>query len=297
MTDIIVLLLLQALFASVPILLASIGEILTERSGVVNIGLEGIMLLGALAAPLFVDFLHSRTSLPDWAWPLIGLLAAVAVGALVGAVHAYVATYLAGDQIISGVAINLFGAGAVAYGIQAYWGVAGYKQVPEWAKAEPWTLVLFALLTASFMWYVLKKSRLGIVIRACGEDPEAAYNMGIDVNKVRFYATVAGSSLTALAGAYLSLAYLSVVTKELSAGRGFIALANVVFSNWNPLLAVVGAYLFGFFDALSYWLQTLGVARYEVTRMIPYIATLLIVAGVVGRAKPPRALGKAFRRE
>ncbi|MEZ0319341.1 MAG: ABC transporter permease [Pyrobaculum sp.] len=297
MTDVIVLLLLQALFASVPILLASIGEILTERSGVVNIGLEGIMLLGALAAPLFVDFLHSRASLPDWAWPLVGLLAAVAVGALVGAVHAYVATYLAGDQIISGVAINLFGAGAVAYGIQAYWGVAGYKPVPEWAKAEPWTLVLFALSTALFMWYVLKKSRLGVVIRACGEDPEAAFNMGIDVNKVRFYATVAGSSLTALAGAYLSLAYLSVVTKELSAGRGFIALANVVFSNWNPLLAVVGAYLFGFFDALSYWLQTLGVARYEVTRMIPYVATLLIVAGVVGRAKPPRALGKTFRRE
>ncbi|MGC9130506.1 MAG: ABC transporter permease, partial [Pyrobaculum sp.] len=214
-----------------------------------------------------------------------------------GLVHGYISTYLAGDQIISGVAINLFAAGAVAYGIQAYWGVAGYKQVPDWAKADPLALAAFALALAGFMWYVLFRSRLGVVIRACGEDPESAFNIGVDVNRVRLLATVVGSSLAALAGAYLSIAYLSVVTKEISAGRGFIALANVVFANWNPALAVAGAYIFGFFDALSYWLQTAGVARYEITRMIPYIATLLIVAGVIGRARPPRAVGKPFRRE
>jgi simple sugar transport system permease protein len=121
--------------------------------------------------------------------------------------------------------------------------------------------------------------------------------MGVDVNKVRLLATMIGAALAALAGAYLSIAYLSVVTKEISAGRGFIALANVVFANWNPALAVAGAFIFGFFDALSYWLQTLNLARYEITRMIPYIATLLIVAGVIGRAKPPKAVGKVFRRE
>ncbi len=99
----------------------------------------------------------------------------------------------------------------------------------------------------------------------------------------------------ALAGAYLSIAYLSVVTKEISAGRGFIALANVVFSNW--ITAVVGAFIFGFFDAISYWIQTLGVARYELTRIVPYLATLLIVAGAIGKAKPPRALGKTFKKE
>ncbi|ABP51147.1 MULTISPECIES: ABC transporter permease [Pyrobaculum] len=293
------LLLLQALLAATPILLAAVGEILTERSGVVNIGLEGLMLLGALAGPLFVDYLKYKVGaqMPDPLWPLLAILASAFVGIVVGLVHGYISTYLAGDQIISGVAINLFAAGAVAYGIQAYWGVAGYKQVPDWAKADPYVVATFALALAVFTWFLLFKTRLGIVIRACGEDPESAFNMGVDVNKVRLLATVAGSALAAVAGAYLSIAYLSVVTKEISAGRGFIALANVVFANWNPLLAIAGAYIFGFFDALSYWLQTMGVGRYEITRMVPYIATLLIVAGVMGRAKPPRALGKPFKRE
>jgi len=219
------------------------------------------------------------------------------VGAVVGALHGYISTYLAGDQIISGIAINLFGAGAVAYGIQSYWGVAGYKQVPDFVKTDPTAIAAFALALAAFMWFLLFKTRLGIVIRACGEDPEAASNMGVDVDKVRLFATIAGAVLAALAGAYLSIAYLSVVTKEVSAGRGFIALANVVFANWNPALAVAGAFIFGFFDSLSYWLQTLGVARYELTRIIPYVATLLIVAGAIGRARPPRAVGKAFRKE
>ena len=293
------LLLLQALLAATPILLAAVGEILTERSGVVNIGIEGLMLLGALAGPLFVDYLKYRVGIqvPDPLWPLLAILASAFVGIVVGLVHGYISTYLAGDQIISGVAINLFAAGAVAYGIQAYWGVAGYKQVPDWAKADPYVAAAFALALAVFTWYLLFRTRLGIVIRACGEDPESAFNMGVDVNKVRLLATVAGSALAAVAGAYLSIAYLSVVTKEISAGRGFIALANVVFANWNPLLAIAGAYIFGFFDALSYWLQTMGIGRYEITRMVPYIATLLIVAGVMGRAKPPRALGKPFKRE
>jgi len=299
MTDLALLLLYQALFASVPILLASLGEILTERSGVVNIGLEGLMLLGAFFGPLTADFLKYRLglSLPDPMWPLVTLLASALVGAVVGALHGYISTYLAGDQIISGIAINLFGAGAVAYGIQAYWGVAGYKQVPDFVKTDPTAIAAFALALAAFMWFLLFKTRLGIVIRACGEDPEAAFNMGVDVDKVRLFATIAGAVLAALAGAYLSVAYLSVVTKEVSAGRGFIALANVVFANWNPALAVAGAFIFGFFDSLSYWLQTLGVARYELTRIIPYVATLLIVAGAIGRARPPRAVGKAFRKE
>lgn len=299
MTEIIQLLLIQALLASVPILLATLGEILTERSGVVNIGLEGIILVGALMAPLFVDYMYYKLGIaaPDPLWPVLGVVAAAAAGAAIGLAHGLVSTYLEGNQIISGVAINLFAAGAVAYGIEAYWGVAGYKQVPEWARGEPLVVAVFAIITAGVMWYILFKSRLGVVIRACGEDPESAYNMGVDVLKVRLAATVVGATLVAIAGAYLSIAYLSVVTKEISAGRGFIALANVVFSNWNPLLAIVGAFIFGFFDAVSYWLQTLGVARYEVTRMVPYIATLLIVAGAIGRSRPPRAIGKVFRRE
>ncbi|MBP1448568.1 MAG: hypothetical protein JZD41_00905 [Thermoproteus sp.] len=135
------------------------------------------------------------------------------------------------------------------------------------------------------------------LVRAAGEDPASAYNMGVDVLKVRLAVSVVDGALAALAGAYLSTAYLSVVTKQISAGRGFIALATVVFSNWNPLAAIAGAYIFGFFDALSYWVQTLGLFRYEITRMFPYIATLLAAAGAMRRARPPRALGKPFKPE
>ncbi|MFP3212326.1 ribose ABC transporter permease [Thermoproteus sp. CP80] len=281
-------LLTQTIHAAVPILLAAVGEILTERSGVVNIGLEGLMLIGAFVGVLVGDVAGSG---------LIGVAAAWAVGLLLGLLHGAIAVYIRGDQLVAGVAMNLFGAGLVAYGIQAVWHVAGYRQTPSWALVDINAMTVLAFAVAGAMWYILSRTRLGVAIRASGEDPEAAYSVGIDVFKIRLFSTAVGASLASLGGAYLSLAYLSVVTKDISAGRGFIALADVVFANWNPLLAIAGALVFGFFDALSYWLQIFGVARYEVTRMLPYIATLLVVAGVIGRAKPPRALGKPFRKE
>ncbi len=282
------MLLTQTIHAAVPILLAAVGEILTERSGVVNIGLEGLMLIGAFVGVLVGDVAGSG---------LIGVAAAWAVGLLLGLLHGAIAVYIRGDQLVAGVAMNLFGAGLVAYGIQAVWHVAGYRQTPSWALVDVNAMTVLAFAVAGAMWYILSRTRLGVAIRASGEDPEAAYSVGIDVFKIRLFSTAVGASLASLGGAYLSLAYLSVVTKDISAGRGFIALADVVFANWNPLLAIAGALIFGFFDALSYWLQIFGVARYEVTRMLPYIATLLVVAGVIGRAKPPRALGKPFRKE
>jgi len=281
-------LLTQTIHAAVPIPLAAVGEILTERSGVVNIGLEGLMLIGAFVGVLVGDVAGSG---------LIGVAAAWAVGLLLGLLHGAIAVYIRGDQLVAGVAMNLFGAGLVAYGIQAVWHVAGYRQTPSWALVDVNAMTVLAFAVAGAMWYILSRTRLGVAIRASGEDPEAAYSVGIDVFKIRLFSTAVGASLASLGGAYLSLAYLSVVTKDISAGRGFIALADVVFANWNPLLAIAGALVFGFFDALSYWLQIFGVARYEVTRMLPYIATLLAVAGVIGRAKPPRALGKPFRKE
>lgn len=282
------MLLTQTIHAAVPIPLAAVGEILTERSGVVNIGLEGLMLIGAFVGVLVGDVAGSG---------LIGVAAAWAVGLLLGLLHGAIAVYIRGDQLVAGVAMNLFGAGLVAYGIQAVWHVAGYRQTPSWALVDVNAMTVLAFAVAGAMWYILSRTRLGVAIRASGEDPEAAYSVGIDVFKIRLFSTAVGASLASLGGAYLSLAYLSVVTKDISAGRGFIALADVVFANWNPLLAIAGALVFGFFDALSYWLQIFGVARYEVTRMLPYIATLLAVAGVIGRAKPPRALGKPFRKE
>ena len=288
MAEAALILLEQTVYASVPILLAAVGEILTEKSGVVNIGLEGLMLIGAFVGVLVGDAAGSGP---------VGIIAAWAVGMALGFLHGAIAVYARGDQIVAGVAMNLFAAGLVAYGIQARWHVAGYKQTPSWAIVDPNWIAAAAFLLSIAIWFILFKTRLGIIIRAVGEDPEAAYNVGIDVYKVRLLATAFGASLASLGGAYLSQAYLTVVTKEISAGRGFIALADVVFANWNPLLAIAGALLFGFFNALSYWLQLYGFVRYEITQMLPYIATLLVVAGAIGRARPPRSLGKPFKKE
>lgn len=301
MNELIQALIVQTLMAATPILLASLGEILTERSGVVNIGLEGLMLLGALFGPLAAEVVHGAGIDLGTAWPLAIAAASALAGALVGLLHGYISVYMQGNQIVSGVAINLMAAGLTAYTIQAYWKVAGYKQVPDWMKADPVPYMALAFLASLALWLLLTRTGWGAAIRAAGEDPEAASNLGIDVQRVRVAATVAGAALASLAGAFLSTAYLSVITKDIAAGRGFIALANVVFANWNPAMAPLGALVFGFFQALSYWLQTLGLhafgLRYEVSLLMPYVATLAVAAVAVGRARPPRALARPFKKE
>ena len=301
---------------STPIILASVGEVLAERAGVVNIGLEGIILLGALFAVRFTEASGS---------PWIGLLGGLLVGAAAGLLHAFISVYLKGDQIVSGIGINIFALGFTPYALIAWWHSPGQyavrRTVPYIGDMLPHSVreallrvpvlgiavsqlkptVVVAIAIAVALHFVLHHTSMGLRIRAVGENPEAADALGISVERIQTVAVVVGASLSGLAGAFLSVEYLGSITKTMSAGRGFIALANVVFSKWEPLLALGGGMLFGFFDALAQWIQSeiglKAVVPYQFLLMIPYIATLIVVSGVVGRARPPKHVGVPYKRE
>lgn len=284
----------------VPIALTAIGEIFAERSGVVNIGLEGIMLTSAWFAVLISWIVHSA---------YIGLLSGLMIGALFGLIHGTVAVSLKGDQIISGIGINIFAIGFVPFAMNAVWGVFG--SYPSFGRVmdivTPWAplsyLVPITIAIGFMFWYILDRTRFGINVKATGENPEAADAVGIDVERTRLIATIIGGSLAGLAGAYMSIDLVGQITKEIISGRGFISLATVVFSGWRPLLGLAGGMLFGFAQGSSIWIATFPEVRAaiphvdDILNMIPYIVTLIVVAGLVARQRVPRAIGTPYKRE
>lgn len=288
----------QSTWAMTPILLATLGEIFAERSGVVNIGLEGIMLLSAFTAVAIADKTVN---------PWLGVLAAVAMGAFIGAIHAFITVYLKGNHIISGIGINMFATGFVAYGIEVVWGVRGYynpryeAKVPRIPGLGISPLFLASMLLVILFYIVIYRTDYGLKVRACGENPEAADVVGIPVEKTQFIATIIGAAVTGLAGAVLSIDWLATITKELPAGRGFIALALVNFANWNPIYALGGSFLFGSLWTLTEYLKNIESAKalipLPLINTIPYIATLLVVAGLIGKSRPPAFTGTPYQRE
>ncbi len=288
---------LISLSAMVPIALTALGEVLAERSGVVNIGLEGILLITA-----WVGVYAALETGSAWA----GYAAGLAVGSLLGLLHALIAVYLKGDQIIAGIGLNLAAAGGTALATLAAWG--NYGQSPPVEVNVPSIVVLdqrisfmvFVTVALAFgLWVLLEKTRIGLIVKAVGDDPRAADALGIRVERVRLAATVAGGALAGLAGAYLSVDYLGSFVKLMSAGRGFIALADVAFSGWHPLGALLGALVFGLSDAVArYYTIIKGVtAASYLFNTIPYLVTLAAVAVTAKRAVMPRSLGKPYVRE
>lgn len=288
-----------SLHAMVPITLAAIGETIEESAGLFNIGLEGILLFGALAGALGAQASGSA---------LVGLFTGMGVGALIGLVFGTISTSLRGSQLISGVGINLLALGFVALmlsvmGAPGFHSVAREVQVPliplGIGNLSP--LVPITVIVAIGVWWLLRRTQLGIWIRAVGENPAAADVAGIRVNRVRLGAAVAAGVLAGLAGAYLSIDWFGAVTKEITAGRGFIALAIVVFSGLNPLLALLGGFIFGFFDDLATWVATYpgikDIIPWQFVAMTPYVVTLAVVAGMIGRVRFPSALGVPYMRE
>ena len=230
------------------------------------------------------------------------------VGALIGLVFGTISTSLRGSQLISGVGINLLALGFVALmlsvmGAPGFHSVAREVQVPliplGIGNLSP--LVPITVIVAIGVWWLLRRTQLGIWIRAVGENPAAADVAGIRVNRVRLGAAVAAGVLAGLAGAYLSIDWFGAVTKEITAGRGFIALAIVVFSGLNPLLALLGGFIFGFFDGLATWVATYpgikDIIPWQFVAMTPYVVTLAVVAGMIGRVRFPSALGVPYMRE
>lgn len=286
-----------ALHAMVPITLTAVGEIVGETAGLFNIGLEGILLLSAFTGVLGAGY----------AGPVVGLLVGMGTGLAIGLVFSVIAAYWKGNQMIIGIGINLFAAGAVAYTMVVL-GQPGYRLLGQdrmlpmlRTPAGGLSPVVFVALVAPFLIYwFLRRTRAGLILKAAGEAPEAADVAGINVNRVRLLATTFGGMLAGLAGSYMSVAWIGSATKELSAGRGFIALAVVVFSGLNPMLALAGGIIYGVFQSLAIWIKnTPGITflPWQIFDMLPYIVTLLVVAGAIGRVRFPRALGAPYKRE
>jgi len=289
--------LIITLHAMVPICLTAVGEIIGETAGLFNIGLEGILLTSA-----FTGVLGAKEG-----GAVVGLLVGMGTGAIISLIFSVINTYWKGNQMITGIGINLLALGFVAFGLIVL-GSPGFHPVPPegrlvairtpWGRLSP---IIFVALVIPFVahWF-LNRTRAGLILKATGESPEAADVAGIRVNLVRLLATTFGGILAGLAGAYISVSWIGSVTKQISAGRGFISLATVVFSGLNPLLALLGAFVFGLFESIATWIRNLPAARmipWQFVAMIPYVVTLLVVSGAIGRVRFPKALGKPYIRE
>jgi len=283
-----------------PLALAATGETIAERAGVVNLGVEGAMLFGALGGAIGATL----------AGPATGLLLGVAAGVLVAALFAAVAIGAGGDQIITGTAVTLASVGLTGTIYRQFYGPAGVGlsiptlgavPIPGLARIPLLGGALFdqpvttyvAVLAIPVAWWLLFRTRAGLGLRAAGEDAVAARAAGVPVRRMRMLAVLVGGALAGVAGATLVLAQVGTFTERMTAGRGFVAIAIVVLGRWNPVGAGLAALLFGLATAMQFAFQAAGwKVPYQLFLMLPYLLTLLALAGVVGRAKAPGALGR-----
>jgi simple sugar transport system permease protein len=268
-----------------PLILAAIGGLYSERSGVINIALEGLMLAGAFTAAAVTHFAGN---------PWIGLLAAIAAGVAVASIHALLCIQFRADQVVSGTAINILFLGVPALLSGAFFQSTGSTaQIPK-ENLLPMAPVIIAFLSVPITWWVLNHTRFGLRLRAVGENPEAADSAGVSVYKIRWAAVLLSGALAAIGGAYLSIGQSSLFTRNMSAGRGFIALAALIFGKWRPVQTMLACLLFGFAEAMAIQMQ--GVVRLPVQfiQIIPYVLTMVVLAGLIGRSRAPKALGTAY---
>lgn len=290
------------------VLYATIGEIFTERSGVLNLGVEGMMLMGALTAFATV---HSLNSL--WA----GVLAAMLVGGLFAMIHGFFSITLRVNQVVSGLALTLFGIGLSNFIGRPYIGKVSLKfepfglfpldKIPVIGKVlfSHHALVYPAYLLVPIAYLFLHYTRNGLELRAIGENPSAADSVGINVFGLRYLYTFIGGALSGLGGAYLSLAYTPGWKEQMTGGQGWIAIALVIFATWDPLRAVAGALLFGFINAFQFYCQAAGLTIIPsyILRMLPYLLTIGVLVIITRweaakrRVGAPGALGIPFERE
>jgi simple sugar transport system permease protein len=275
------------LVKATPLIYAALGGVLSERSGVINIGLEGIMIAGAFTSVAVSGATGS---------PLAGALAGIVAGALLAAVLAFGATRLGVDQIVAGTGLNIAALAGAAFGIVLVYHQPGAsREVPGFGRSGELTLIALAFATAVLLHIVLQRTPWGLHVRACGEDPSAAEAAGIDALRTRFIAVVTGGAIASLGGVYLALAELDLYSDGMTAGRGFIALAAVIFGRWTPLGATGAALFFGFFSALQFALQRTGVPS-ELLQALPYAAAVIALAGFAGRVRAPASDGVPYLR-
>lgn len=273
-----------------PLAFAALGGVLSERAGVVNLALEGKLLGGAFACAAVTVATGN---------PWLGVLGAAVAGAVLGLLHAGAGVVLRGDQIVVGVALNLFVAGATQFLMGILYGSSAnspsFPGLPAGSVLRFSPLVWVALAAAPLVHGLLRDTPFGLRLRAVGEFPEAAESAGVSPLRVRILAVTLAGMLAAVGGAYLALEAAQFV-KNMSAGRGFLALAAVIFGKWRPLPAVLACLFFGLTEALQIRLQGRGLPT-QFVQMIPYLLTMVALAGLVGRSRPPSALGVPLPRE
>jgi ABC-type uncharacterized transport system permease subunit len=288
-----------------PLLLAALGGIMSERSGVVNVGLEGMMLMGAFFGIFGADLLDS--------W-FLGLLVGMAAGGALAFVHAFFSINLRADQIVSGIALNFLALGITGYIFLDHYGdqgtpdniprvpdisIPGIKNLSFFGDAigHMNTLTWVALILVVLLTIFLFRTPRGLRLRSVGEHPRAAETVGISVPRTRYIAVVMSGMLAALGGAYLSIGFIGSFNQGMTAGRGFIALACVIFGKWHPVGALGAALLFGFSTALAQRLPAFSPSGAVLFQALPYVLTLIAVAGVIGRSRPPAAVGQPYVKE
>ncbi len=286
-------LLLSAMRLATPLLLAALGGLFSERAGVINIALEGLMLAGAFTAAAVTWYAGS---------PWVGLVAAVLAGVAIAAVHAVACIRYRADQVVTGTAINILMLGVPALLSGAFFLSSGSTpQVPK-EQLIPWTPIVIAALLVPLTYYVLYYTPFGLRLRAVGENPEAADAAGVSVNLMRYAAVLLSGALAGIGGAYLSIGQSSLFTRNMTAGRGFIALAALIFGKWRPVQTMLACLLFGFTEAISIQLQ--GVPLFggeeiptQFVQILPYVLTIVVLAGFIGTSRAPRALGIPYQKE
>ncbi len=294
--------------------LAALGGLYSERSGVINIALEGLLLAGAFTAASVTFYAHS---------PWVGLGAAIVAGAAVASIIAVACIRFKADQVVTGTGINILFIGLPAVLSGALFlssgstpqiprenllpVLAGFLPfMPQWRIFTDVSIIsLLALVVVLVTRHVLYRTPFGLRLRAVGENPEAADAAGVGVNRMRYIGVILSGALAGIGGAYLSIGQSSLFTRNMAAGRGFIALAALIFGKWRPVQTMLACLLFGFADALTIQMQ--GVAKLpwnptedipvQFIQMIPYIVTIVVLAGFIGQSRAPRSLGVAYEKE
>ncbi|MEP6920949.1 MAG: ABC transporter permease [bacterium] len=279
---------------STPLILAALGGMFSERSGVINIALEGMMLAGAFTAAAVT-----------WAvgYSLIGLMAGMAAGLLIATIHAIACIRYRADQVVTGTAINILMIGVPPLLSGALFLSSGSTpQIPR-EHLIPRLPIVIAFALVAISWYVLYKTPFGLRLRSVGENPEAADAAGVRVARMRYAGVLLSGVLAGLGGAYLSIGQSSLFTRNMTSGRGFIALAALIFGKWRPVQTMLACLLFGFTEAITIQMQ--GVVKLpsgedipiQFIQMVPYVLTIIVLAGFIGSSRPPKALGIPYEKE
>jgi simple sugar transport system permease protein len=298
-----------------PLILAALGGLFSERSGIINIALEGKMLAGAFTAAAVTYAADSKLHLGA-ASPWIGLLAGMSAGILIAAIYAIVCIRYKADQVVSGTAINILMFGLPAFLSGAIFLSSGSTpQIPRdrLIPFTPFVIALLLLLLTGICWYVLYRTPFGLRLRSVGENPEAADAAGVSVSRIRYSGVLIAGALAGIGGAYLSIGQSSLFTRNMTSGRGFIALAALIFGKWRPVQTLLACLLFGFTEAVSIQMQgAIKLPAFFATllrqtpgddipiqfiQMVPYLLTIIVLAGFIGSSRPPRALGIPYQKE